>query len=180
MRKELKKLGYGWSELNIPMFRYYGYQQVIKNGLMEFFHLKHYVTMPAYKGHRPEEGPWNGTPLAEMDSQTISFTDDDLSLFDDYLQECKKDSIQVLLVYSPFYIKAKEKLTGFDDARTLFHEIAKKYDFHYLDYTVDFPISQDTSNFCISVHMNPQATKAFTQVLCRDIDSLAVLRTSCK
>ncbi len=175
IRKELKKLGYGWCELNLPMYRYYGYQQVIKNGLLEFFHIKHYVTMPAYKGHRPEEGSWNGVPLAEMDEQRITFSDENLACFERYLQQCKADSIQVVLVYSPLYVGAIRKMKGFDETRVFFRELAEKYDFHYLDYTMDCPISQDTCNFCVSVHMNPEATRSFARVLCHDLDSLELL-----
>jgi hypothetical protein len=176
MRKELKGMGYGWCELNLPMYRYYGYQQVIKNGLLEFFHLKHYVTMPAYKGHRPEEGPWNGAPLAEMEEQKITITDENLALFESYLQQCRSDSIQVVLVYSPIYIEATKKMIGFDNMRDLFRSLASKYEFHYLDYTTGCPISQDTSNFCISVHMNPEATLAFAYMLCDDLHSLDLFR----
>ena len=174
MRKELKKLGYGWCELNLPMYRYYGYQQVIKNGLLEFFHLKHYVTFPAYKGHRPEEGPWNGAPLAEMEEYTLTFSDENLAVFENYLQDCERDSIRVVLVYSPLYIGAIRKMKGFDEVCTRFRELAEKYDFHFLNYTTDCPISQDTSNFCVSVHLNPAATKAFSEILCHDLDSLAI------
>ena len=37
VRKELKKVGYGIPELFLPMYRFFGYQQAIKNGLLEAF-----------------------------------------------------------------------------------------------------------------------------------------------
>lgn len=174
-RIELKKLGYGFLELNIPLYRFIGYQQVIKNGLLEGLHLKHYVVRPAYKGHRPEEGAWDGNQLSQMEIRHADMSQEGKQALESYLAECKKDSIDVVLVNSPMYIGAKEKLTGLDEARHYFEQLAEKYGFKYLDFVDDFPISQDSSNFCVSVHMNPMATKQFTQILCDSLLRLGVL-----
>ena len=171
MRGELRKIGYGFCELCIPLYRMNGYQQVIKNGLLEFLGIKHYVTWPAYKGHRPEDGEWDGTVLQSMEPFEVNIEDDSKAMFEDYLADCKKDSIRVILVYSPMYAGAKDKISGLDRARAYFDETAKKYGFDYLDY-LDCPICKDTNNFCVSVHMNPEATKQFTVLLMDDINKL--------
>ena len=168
MRKRLKDIGYGFGELCIPLYRMYGYQQVIKNGLLEFSGLKHYVSRPAYKGHRPEEGDWDGTGLKEMESSVVSVSEEGKELLEEYLTRCRTDSIQVVLVYSPMYVGAKEKLIGLDQVLTAFKETAERYGFAYLNY-LDCPICNDTSNFCVSVHMNPEATKQFTQQFMNDL-----------
>ena len=171
MRRELKSVGYGFPELSIPMYRMYGYQQVIKNGLLESLHLKHYVSFPAYKGHRPEEGEWNGTELKRMEPFEAELRNGSKSLFEDYLAGCKNDSIRMILVYSPMYAGAREKISGLDKVRSYFDETARKYGFDYLDY-LDSPICKDTNNFCVSVHMNPQTTKQFTVQLMNDINAI--------
>ena len=171
MRGELRKNGYGFCELCVPLYRMNGYQQVIKNGLLEFLGIKHYVTWPAYKGHRPEDGEWDGTVLQSMEPFEVNIKDDSKALFEDYLANCKKDSIRVILVYSPMYAGAKEKISGMDRARAYFDETAKRFGFDYLDY-LDCPICKDTNNFCVSVHMNPEATKQFTVLLMEDIKTL--------
>ena len=174
VRKELKKVGYGIPELFLPMYRFFGYQQAIKNGLLEALHLKHYVSFPAYKGHRPENGPWNGTVLREMDTVDVVVSDDRKVLFESFLARCQQDSVLVVMVYSPMYVGAREKLQGLEDVRTYFSKTAKHFGFVYLDY-LDDPICQDSTNFCVSVHMNPTATKEFTRMLCRDLDSLSTM-----
>ena len=168
MRKRLKDIGYGFGELRLPLYRMYGYQQVIKNGLLEFIGLKHYVSRPAYKGHRPEEGDWDGNGLREMEPETLRISEDSRELLENYLSRCRADSIQVVLVYSPMYVGAKEKLIGLDQVLTDYEEIAERYGFAYLNY-LDCPICKDTSNFCVSVHMNPEATKQFTQQFMNDL-----------
>ena len=41
---------------------------------------------------------------------------------------------------------------------------------------VDDEICRDTSNFCVSVHLNPEATREFTKRFSFDLDSLGVLK----
>ena len=174
MRKELKKMGYGFLELNVPLYRFVGYQQMIKNGLLEALHVNHYVSYPAYKGFRAEEGKWDGSVLAKMDVSPVVLNEKAKALFEDYLDECQADSIRVVLVYSPLYVGAREKMTGLEEAKAYFSEQAERHGFVYLDYTDD-PICRDTSNFCVSVHMNPTATSAFTKMLCDTLSRLELI-----
>ena len=171
MRKELRAVGYTWKELYVPMLRYHGYQMVIKNGLLEALSIKHYVSNPAYKGHRAERGRWNGAELSKMSEQAIHLDEQAMAIFETYLDDCRQDSVKVVLVYSPMYSGALAKYTNLAEVKTYFKEAAERFDFPYLDYTEN-PISKDTANFCVSVHMNPTATKAFTRQLCKDLDSL--------
>lgn len=173
MRSALKQVGYGFCELYLPLYRMFGYQQAIKNGLLEFLRLKHYVVWPAYKGHRPEYGSWNGEVLREMDPFEAKLKDRDKKLLEDYLAKCQSDSIRVILVYSPMYTGAREKITGLDGVRRYFSETARKFGGTYLDY-LDDPICRDSTHFCVSVHMNPEATEQFTKHLLSDIDSLCL------
>ena len=174
MRKELRKSGYGFMELNMPLYRFFGYQQVIKNGLMEALHIKHYLR-PSYMGFLPEEGQWNGSELARIKPGNVVLSEDGKALFEDYLAQCCADSIRVVLVNSPLYAGAREKLLGYDDARVYFEQVAEKYGCLYLDYT-DTPICQETSNFVVSVHLNAQAAQQFTQKFIEDLISLNIIQ----
>ena len=174
MRKELTRVGYGFADLNIPMYRFFGYQQVIKNGLMEALHVKHHVSHPAYKGHRPESGKWDGSVLRDMEPQEITINESGKALFESYLARCRADSIQVVLVYSPMYADAREKMHGLDEARACFAGMARQYGCLYLDY-LDDPVCLDSTNFVVSVHLNPASTAAFTRRVARDIDTELLL-----
>ena len=173
-RRELKKVGYGFGELNLPLYRMYGYQQVIKNGIIEFMGLKHHVSRPAYKGHRSEEGDWDGSELRKMEPTPVYLSEEGKTLLQDYLSGCLADSIQVVLVYSPMYVGAQQKLLGLEELRHFFSETAHQYGFTYLDY-LDCPICEDTGNFCVSVHMNETADKVFTRMLCDTLGRLGLL-----
>ena len=171
MRKALQEAGYGFLELNIPLYRFFGYQQVIKNGLLEILHLKHYVSRPSYKGFLPEKGRWNGSELDRMKPGQVVLSVEGKSLLEGFLAQCRSDSIQVVLVNSPFYAEARKKLVGFEEARTYFEQVAKKYGCLYLDYT-DTPECYDKNNFVVSVHLNYGAAREFSQKLLEDLISL--------
>ena len=173
MRGQLRKNGYGFLELNLPLYRIFGYQQVIKNGLMEALHIKHY-SRPSYKGFLPEKGQWNGSELARMKPENVVLSEEGRALFEDYLAQCRADSIQVVLVNSPLYAGAREKLLGYDDARVYFEQVAEKFGCLYLDYT-DTPVCQDTSNFVVSVHLNARAAREFTETLLEDLKSRNII-----
>lgn len=174
MRKQLRSMGYGFFELNIPLYRMFGYQQVIKNGLLEALHIKHYASRPSYKGYLPEKGKWNGTELRRMKYEQVVLSDEGKGLLENFLSECNADSIQVVMVNSPMYLGAQDKLLGYQDAREYFEQLAKKYDCIYLDYT-DTPICRDTANFCVSVHLNSNAAADFTRTLCNDLKTIESL-----
>ena len=175
MRKELRQLGYGFWELYCPLYRFNGYQKVIKDGLLEFLHLRHYVERPAYKGFSPEKGKWDGKNAAAMDSIPSVMNEDAIALFEDYLLECRNDGVYVLLVNSPVYSRTIKKVKKMDKVNDYYDSIAQKYGFKYLNYTENYPLCDDTLNFCVSVHMNPEATDRFSADFANDLNSLGLL-----
>lgn len=175
MRKELKSMGYGFMELYCPTYRYFGYQKVIKDGLLEFLKVKHYVERPAYKGFSPEKGKWDGTNVAAMDSIMGVLDDEAIALFEGYLAECKEDGVFVLLVNSPVYAPTIKKVKNIDEVNDYFENVAQKFGYKYLNYTENYDLCNDTLNFCVSVHMNPKATDRFSSDFANDLLSSGLL-----
>lgn len=176
MRKELKNMGYGFMELYCPIYRYFGYQKVIKDGLLEFLKVKHYIERPAYKGFSPEKGKWDGTNVAAMDSITSDLDKEAITLFENYLDECKKDGVYVLLVNSPVYAPTTKKVKNMEEVNNYFKSVAQKFGYKYLNYTENYDLCNDTLNFCVSVHLNPKATDKFSTDFAHDLDSLGLLK----
>lgn len=174
MRKELKRLGYGFMELYCPTYRYFGYQKVIKDGLLEFLKVKHYVERPAYKGFSPERGKWDGTNVAAMDSIMGTLDSEAMAIFENYLAECKKDGVYVLLVNSPVYAPTTKKVKNMDEVNKYFENVAQSFGYKYLNYTENYDLCNDTLNFCVSVHLNSNATDKFSTDFANDVLSLGV------
>ena len=159
---ELLRVGYTRLDLYIPMYRYWGYQMVIKNGLLEFLGVKHYVRDPSRMGHHYEKGAWNGTELAKLDTIHATFDSAGKEYFEQYMQRCSDEGVKVILVNSPTYIGANLKTTGLDSVNAYFDSIATAYNTVYWNYNENYDLCLDTANFCASVHMNPEATHQFT------------------
>ena len=169
IRPELKRIGYTWKDLYIPLYRYWGYQMVIKNGLLEILNLKHYITDPSRQGHHYERGSWNGTELAKMDTIHATMDTAAMKFFEDYMLQCYSAGVKVVLVNSPTYVGANDKTLGLDKVNAYFDSIASVYNTVYWNYNEGYEMCNDTANFCVSVHMNPQATHQFSIDFANDL-----------
>jgi hypothetical protein len=175
---EFLRVGYTNLDIYCPLYRYWGYQMVIKNGLLEFLGVKHYVRDPSRRGHHYEKGEWDGSELARMDTIHAQFNLKGKAYFEQYMRERAEEGIKVILVNSPTYIGANNKTTGLDKVNTYFDSIASVYNTVYWNYNEGYEMCNDTANFCVSVHMNPQATHQFSIDFANDlkayIDSVSI------
>jgi len=167
-RNNLTNLGFSWAEINLPLFRYFGYQLVIKNGLMEFFHLHHYHNQSSEKGYRPETGKWNPTALNKLENIESVVDSKALNLFENFLDDCNHKHIRVVLVYSPLYFKAMQKLRDKEKFDILFHNLSNKYAIPYLDYSHD-SICMDSTYFKVAIHLNKRGAELFSTQLAKDL-----------
>ena len=67
-----------------------------------------------------------------------------------------------ILVNSPTYIGATNKTIGLERVNAYFDSIAAVYNTVYWNYNENYDLCNDTVNFCVSVHMNPEATHRFS------------------
>lgn len=175
---EFLRVGYTNLDIYCPLYRYWGYQIVIKNGLLEFLGVKHYVRDPSRRGHHYEKGEWDGSELARRDTIHAQFNLKGKAYFEQYMRERAEEGIKVILVNSPTYIGANNKTTGLDKVNTYFDSIASVYNTVYWNYNEGYEMCSDTANFCVSVHMNPQATHQFSIDFANDlkayIDSVSI------
>ena len=170
-RNELLKVGFSKSEIYLPLFRYFGYQMVIKNSLMEFLHLHHYNSEASIKGYWPENGNWNPTALNNLAEIEASVDRESLQLFENFINECKNNHIQLIMVYSPVYSGALKKLPNKSVFDTLFHSISQKYRVPYLDYTKD-SICRDSNYFHVAIHLNKKGAELFSRKLATDVKKI--------
>jgi hypothetical protein len=175
LKDKLINFGFSGAELYLPFYRYFGHQMVIKNGVYEYFGLKHYNSQPAYKGYRPEQGKWDGTELNKLSKIQPLMDETTISLFENYLKHCKKFNIKVVMVNTPIYYAVNQKLENKNKFNDLIVGISKKYNIPYLDYTND-PICFDTVNFRIAVHLNKKGAEMFSKKLANDLKAMNLLK----
>ena len=171
MRSEMRRVGYSIPEVYLPLYRYWGYKEAIKEGLTEFLGITHHRNHPTDRGLYYEEGDWDGTELRKLKSISGEMNDDAKKLFEDFMDECEQKSIKVILVKSPMYIEATRKTTLLKEESDFFRNIALKHGFTFLNYADNYPLCSDTCNFVMAVHMNQIGAHQFS------IDFADTLRT---
>lgn len=153
----------------LPSWRYIGQRTFIRNILFPT-EGSEYDT-PLYKGFRSYDRKWSGSGLRQQAS--VSYTKDTAVIrqFRDFLAECRRDSIPVVLVTSPFYIGGTRKMADSTGMHAMFAQIANDFNIPYLDYTYD-DLSYDTTYFYNTMHLNKIGADLFSQKVARDVDSV--------
>lgn len=168
IRRDLLGLGYSWTDATIPMARYWGYQTQSKRGLQEFLNLKHYCEFPSYKGYIPDPDEWDLSRLQFKDSIPSNVNEEAKELFLDFAQECQESGVQLIFVTSPVYFRYVEMSPDWNRYIAWFDSISKANNIPYLNY-MDHPICLDSLLFNAGVHLTPEGTKVWSEILSNDL-----------
>lgn len=175
IRKDLMNLGYSWSDAYIPMVRYWGYQTHNKRGILECLGIKHYCNYPSYKGHTPDPDLRDTSRLLFTDSIPSHIDEDAKTMFENFVEECREDGVQLIFVTSPVYYRYVEMSPGWNHYIAWFDSIAQANEISYLNY-MDNPICGDSSMFNAGVHLTPQGTKIWSEILSNDLKNKMILK----
>jgi len=96
-------------------------------------------------------------------------------IFDEFLQQVKKDNIKIVFVYTPLYKGITEKIVDVDEMISMYYDIARKYDIPIIDYSND-ELSLNMNYYLDEVHLNKTGAEIFSAKLAKDIDSLGILK----
>lgn len=162
MKSELCRVGYSFLETYLPLYRIWGYKDIIKKGIYEFIGKEHYRYFLTERGLNYERGEWDGTELAKQKVIDGRMNPEAKLLFENFMEECKSQNIKVILVKTPMYIGRTRKTTHLKEEREYFQSMAKKHNTVFLDYSVNYPLCNDTTKFVASVHMNPIGAHLFS------------------
>lgn len=161
------------SERILPFVRYSGKTNLISDGIKSYFDINEEQSS-IYKGYQAVNDTWNGSSLSKIRDENNSILNDmdkkKIAMFDQFLKQCKKEDIEVFLVYAPQYyeITKSTHMQRFIDLMELFSE---KYKFPFLDYT-NSPECKDTNLFYNGMHLNVQGSKLFSLKLAQDLKDL--------
>lgn len=169
--KEIKEReDFSWTDHCLPLMRYAGYHEMIKEGLG----LKAKMARPENidHGYIATDKVWDGTAFRAIDTLDFTVNDEAVEIFDRYLQQCKQEGIEVVMVFAPFYIGATEKMgSDADSMFALYQGFADKYGYPILNYTYD-SVSYDTLNFYNASHLNRRGAEQFSLKLAQDLKNL--------
>lgn len=161
---------YTWADHYLPLIRYAGYHETIKEGLGWSNKLVHPGNIE--KGYIATDMQWNGDAFQTIDTIDFAVNPEALVIFERYLEKCKDDGIQVILVFAPIYIGVTEKMgSAADSMFACYQQLADRYRYPILNYTYD-SLSLDTLNFYNASHLNRHGAEQFSTKLAHDLKNL--------
>ena len=118
-------------------------------------------------GYQAQWQGWNADleiARKRLSSYTIELDTNAISLFRNYLRECRDQSIRVILVYTPQYIEGQDFIQNKESILNIYRSLAKEHDVPFLNYSDD-PICQSKAYFYNSGHLNKDGSALFTRKL---------------
>ena len=125
-----------------------------------------------YKGYEGMEKEWDST-FADFVHQhpegyKVNFDSSVVNQFEQYLQFCNNNNIQVILTYTPEYYNAHEITKNRKEEFDLYRYFAKKYNCIFLDYSSD-SLCYNSKYFYNSQHLNKEGSEVFSKRLAVDL-----------
>lgn len=160
--------GFTYADRWLPLVRYAGYHEVIKEGLR----LKNKLNKPSmYKGWYGRDEEWDGSVFDAISTVPFKVNADAVDMFDKYLAQCKVEGIRVVMVFAPIYIGVTEKMESPQEMFDYYQSFADKYQFDILNYTYD-SVCYDTNYFYNATHLNKAGAELFSAKLAVDLKVL--------
>lgn len=192
-------IGLEFADYYLPFVRYSGELDLIKIGFNEFFGLRHYKNT-TYKGYYSyDDRPWNEEVLTkykksiilqqEENAENIShlessekifcpdlcFHKESVKLFENFLEEIKKNDSKIIFVNPPTFIEAQLDNKKQELVMNYFTDLASKHDILLLDYSKD-SLVYSKKNFYDFAHLNRGASVKFSEILAADIKNKSIVR----
>ncbi|MES2702886.1 MAG: hypothetical protein V4649_09620 [Bacteroidota bacterium] len=163
---------YSFAEYWFPLFRYNNHINLIKEGVRSYFQVGRQSTNKLYKGYAGIDQPWNNVyeEVIKHNPNGITRENDPkvVKLFEEYLEYCKQNGIQLIFVFQPILNEelALEKSAG--AITGLIKKYAAEYNIPYLDYSND-AICYDRRYFIDHQHLNREGAELFSRKLAADL-----------
>lgn len=156
----------------VPLYRYYKYT-IFKYPIKWFSEKCHF-----YNGFIPVYNNWDDNNLVQLDKEEIesSFSNDGIEYMHKAIQQMKDEGTTVILVYSPFQQRGREKVKDFDKTADIFQTIADEEGILFLNYLND-SINNDTSYFVGAVHLNNKGATLFSKKIAQDLKPIVNYNT---
>ncbi len=169
----IKYNGFEQMDFKIPMLRYRLAPVAIKEVFGQLSGLDANVPV-RINGFQSQDRVWDGKFEEAKRTLKIIAVPIDLEMvkqFDDYLSDCNKRNIKVILVYTPEYIEGQLFEKNREEVISLYKNWAEKHNIPYLDYSKD-RLTLDRKYFYNATHMNKMGTDLFNKTLVSDLKML--------
>ncbi len=163
-------------DILLPLIRYRHISSVLKNDLFTQKRLKPWwkgqIEKVRTKGYRGIDENWWAEDLEkrvrDKNYMNYQLQTSVTQKFEQFIQECQEQGIQLFLVFTPIHKYWKEINENREEIFAYYKEISSRYSIPFLDYTT-LPICQDTAYFYNGRHLNLKGSQLFSKQLASDL-----------
>lgn len=155
--------GYDTWEVYMPLYRYFGYHQQIKNGVLGFFGIR--------RGARNRNKGFEAVPVgyefsrADVpDDNYIVVEPELIERLSEWIRELQESGVKPILVTAPLGYELAEMIVNAEDAYRVYDSLANQYHIPYLRYQ-EHPICRDTAMFNTPAHLNYIGAAEFSKMV---------------
>lgn len=162
--------GFNSADYYFPLVRYYGKNKVLSTCISVILN-NDGNTEYRNHGYRAMDKPWNNDfdkAKETMKGYEIDLDSASINLFSEFILECKKSNIELVLVYAPEYIEGQKFVLNRSDILNIYADLANQHNLLFLDYS-NSKISFNKSLFYNTQHLNAKGATLFTKILAGDL-----------
>lgn len=165
--------GYTSWDYRIPVVRYFGQPKIFLLALKVFFNSSSLNIADRVQGYLSVDQAWNENNFIlskkKMKSgYRVVFDRATIELFNQFLEECREQHIQVVFVYAPEEIEGQNLEGKYrEQVMDLLKQFSKKYQIPFYDYSNN-SISFQKKYFYNAQHLNKNGAKLFSSEFCQD------------
>lgn len=155
--------GYKAWEVYMPLYRYFGYHQSIKNGVMGFFGIRHGERVRT-KGQERMSAGYSFSRSDVPDDYYIVVEQELIERLSAWIKELQESGVKPILVTAPLGYELAGRIVNAEDAYQVYDSLANQYNIPYLRYQ-DHPICRDTAMFNTPPHLNRIGAEEFSKMV---------------
>lgn len=166
-------IGYNKFDYYLPLIRYSGKYKaltLIKENIAKDKATNTY----RQNGFLGMDREWNADlekAKKERKSHKINTDSNSIVLFEKFINECKANNIELILVYTPEYIDGQKFVANRDDIIQIYRNFSIKYSIEFYDYSDD-SLCLNKKYFYNASHLNSTGASIFSKKLANDLKAL--------
>lgn len=164
--------GYQKYEIYTPLYRYFGYHQMIKDGIKSFFY-KGRGDRERQKGFEALETAYSFNPDWYQDGTIVPIEKDIVEMLNNFMDECKQSNIKLLIAVPPLGDELADLIANAADIYGTYDSISSKHACPIWCYP-SCEFTKDTTYFESPMHLNARGADIYTVELGEWIKSLNV------
>ncbi len=153
----------------LPLLRFFGYPTEMIRGIKAYINNDSEVDSILHKGYKGITKSWSPKNKIKRFNSIIDCNV--VKLLTDFIDDCKKVGIEIVLVKQPCYYKFYDYVVNLNEINSFFEVLAEENELQIIDYS-DCYISYDSTYFYNYTHLNKIGAEKFSLQLAKDLDSI--------